>query len=140
MNTDKHKLSKEIINNKSFIEGTFDHLMNHKLIKLEENYVETQIEINESHLQPFGLVHGGVYCAMAEAAISYGASINQTESIWAGVNNNTDFIASATEGLLELKAKPIKLCKRSQIWEAEIYNNNKLCAKSTVRLTTIDSK
>ena len=58
MNIDKHKLSKEIINNKSFIEGTFDHLMNHKLIKLEENYVETQIEINESHLQPFGLVHG----------------------------------------------------------------------------------
>ena len=77
---------------------------------------------------------------MAESAISYGASINQTESIWAGVNNNTDFIASATEGLLELKAKPIKLGKRSQIWEAEIYNNNKLCAKSTVRLTTIDSK
>ena len=45
MSTDKHKLSKEIIDNKSFIEGTFDHLMNHKLIKLDENYVETQIEI-----------------------------------------------------------------------------------------------
>ena len=136
MSTDKYI---KIIEGMEFPEETFDGLIGHKLVQLQDNYVETKLEINESHLQPFGLVHGGVYSAMAESAISYGASINQ-KSIWAGVNNNTDFIASATTGTLILKAKPIKLGKRSQLWEAEIFNKNILCAKSTVRMTNLGNK
>ncbi len=136
MSTDKYL---KIIEGMEFPNDTFDGLIGHKLVQLEENYVETKLEINESHLQPFGLVHGGVYSAMAESAISYGASINQ-KSIWAGVNNNTDFIASATKGTLILKAKPIKLGKRSQLWEAEIFNDKTLCAKSTVRMSNLGNK
>ena len=136
MNTDNYK---EIINNKQFVQDTFDGLIGHKIIEINENYVETSIDINESHLQPFGLVHGGVYSSMAESAISYAASINQ-EAMWAGVNNNTDFIASATEGTLILKGTPIKLGKRSQLWEAEIFNNDVLCARSTVRLSNLGNK
>ena len=76
---------------------------------------------------------------MAESAISYAATISE-EGMWAGVNNNTDFIASATEGILLLKAQPIKSGKRSQLWLAEMFNNNKLCARSTVRLTNLNNK
>ena len=136
MNTDNYK---EIINNKQFVQDTFDGLIGHKIIEINENYVETSIDINESHLQPFGLVHGGVYSSMAESAISYAASINQ-EAMWAGVNNNTDFIASATDGTLILKGRPIKLGKRSQLWVAEIFNNDVLCAISTVRLSNLGNK
>ncbi len=136
MNTDNYK---EIINNKQFVQNTFDGLIGHKIIEINENYVETSIDINESHLQPFGLVHGGVYSSMAESAISYAASINQ-EAMWAGVNNNTDFIASATDGTLILKGTPIKLGKRSQLWVAEIFNNDVLCARSTVRLSNLGNK
>ncbi len=136
MNTDNYK---EIINNKQFVQDTFDGLIGHKIIEINENYVETSIDINESHLQPFGLVHGGVYSSMAESAISYAASINQ-EAMWAGVNNNTDFIASATDGTLILKGTPIKLGKRSQLWVAEIFNNDVLCARSSVRLSNLGNK
>jgi len=136
VNTDNYK---EIINNKQFVQDTFDGLIGHKIIEINENYVETSIDINESHLQPFGLVHGGVYSSMAESAISYAASINQ-EAMWAGVNNNTDFIASATDGTLILKGTPIKLGKRSQLWVAEIFNNDVLCARSTVRLSNLGNK
>ncbi len=136
MNTDNYK---EIINNKQFVQDTFDGLIGHKIIEINENYVETSIDINESHLQPFGLVHGGVYSSMAESAISYAASINQ-EAMWAGVNNNTDFIASATDGTLILKGTPIKLGKRSQLWVAEIFNNDVMCARSTVRLSNLGNK
>ena len=134
MSTDKFD---EIIKNKQFLEETFDGLMNHKMIKIEKNYVETEIEINKTHLQPLGLVHGGVYSAMAESAISYAATISQ-EGMWAGVNNNTDFIRAITDGTIICEATPIKLGKRSQIWEAKIFNNDTQCARSTVRLTNID--
>ncbi len=136
MNTDKYE---ELMNIKEFLPDSFDGLIGHKIVKIEKNYVETEIKINKNHLQPFGLVHGGVYSSMAESAISYAATINE-KAMWAGVNNNTDFISSATGGILTLKAKPIKLGKRSQLWEAEIFNNNKLCAKSSVRLTNLQNK
>ena len=60
MSTDKYV---KIIEGMEFPNDTFDGLIGHKLVQLEENYVETKLEINESHLQPFGLVHGGVYSA-----------------------------------------------------------------------------
>ena len=53
-------------------------------------------------------------------------------------NNNTDFIRAITDGTIICEATPIKLGKRSQIWEAKIYNNDNECARSTVRLTNID--
>ena len=74
---------------------------------------------------------------MAEAAISYAAYFTQ-EGTWVGVNNNTDFIKGVTEGVIICEATPIKLGKRSQIWEAKLYNNEVECARSTVRLTNID--
>ena len=133
MNTDKYD---ELINNKQFLAETFDGLMNHKMIKIEKNYVETEIEINKTHLQPFGLVHGGVYSAMAESAISYAATISQ-EGMWAGVNNNTDFLSSVTEGELICSAKLIKKGRSYQLWEAEIHHDKNLCAVSKVRLSRI---
>jgi acyl-coenzyme A thioesterase PaaI-like protein len=55
-----------------------------------------------------------------------------------GVNNNTDFLMSSKEGTLTCEAKPIKNGKRSQLWEAKIYNGDNLCALSKVRLSNID--
>ena len=45
---------------------------------------------------------------------------------------------SSKEGTLTCEAKPIKNGKRSQLWEAKIYNGDNLCALSKVRLSNID--
>ena len=83
------------------------------------------------------MVHGGVIDTMAEAAISYAAYFTQ-EGQWVGVNNNTDFIKAVRNGTIICEATPIKLGKRSQIWEAILSNNGDVCARSTVRLTNIE--
>ena len=90
------------------------------------------LEVKDYHKQPMGMVHGGVIDTMAEAAISYAAYYTQ-EGTWVGVNNNTDFIKAVTEGTIICEATPIKLGKRSQIWEAKLYNNDQECARSTVQ-------
>ena len=126
------------MNDIQFGEGTFDELYGHKIIELKENFIRTEIEITSNLHQPMGLVHGGLYSSMAEAAISYAAYFTQ-EGTWVGVNNNTDFLKSARDGLLECKASPLKLGKRSQLWEAKIYNGDNLCAISKVRLSNLDA-
>ena len=61
------------MNDIQFGEGTFDDLYGHKIIELKENFIRTEIKITSDLHQPMGLVHGGLYSSMAEAAISYAA-------------------------------------------------------------------
>jgi|TARA_A100001234_G_C12613450_1_gene380535 uncharacterized protein (TIGR00369 family) len=123
--------------NKNFLEGTFDDFINHEILEISENYIKSSLVVQDYHKQPMGMVHGGVIDTMAEASISYAAYYTQ-EGTWVGVNNNTDFIKAVTEGTIICEATPIKLGKRSQIWEAILSNNDEVCARSTVRLTNID--
>ena len=123
--------------NKNFLEGTFDDFINHEILEISENYIKSSLIVEDYHKQPMGMVHGGVIDTMAEASISYAAYYTQ-EGTWVGVNNNTDFIKAVTEGTIICEATPIKLGKRSQIWEAILSNNDEVCARSTVRLTNID--
>ena len=123
--------------NKKFLEGTFDDFINHEILEISENYIKSSLVVEDYHKQPMGMVHGGVIDTMAEASISYAAYYTQ-EGTWVGVNNNTDFIKAVTEGTIICEATPIKLGKRSQIWEAILSNNGEVCARSTVRLTNID--
>ncbi len=123
--------------NKNFLKGTFDDFINHEILEISENYIKSCLIVEDYHKQPMGMVHGGVIDTMAEASISYAAYYTQ-EGTWVGVNNNTDFIKAVTEGTIICEATPIKLGKRSQIWEAILSNNDEVCARSTVRLTNID--
>ena len=123
--------------NKNFLKGTFDDFINHEILEISENYIKSSLVVEDYHKQPMGMVHGGVIDTMAEASISYAAYYTQ-EGTWVGVNNNTDFIKAVTEGTIICEATPIKLGKRSQIWEAILTNNDEVCARSTVRLTNID--
>ena len=123
--------------NKNFLKGTFDDFINHEILEISENYIKSSLVVEDYHKQPMGMVHGGVIDTMAEESISYAAYYTQ-EGTWVGVNNNTDFIKAVTEGTIICEATPIKLGKRSQIWEAILSNNDEVCARSTVRLTNID--
>ena len=125
--------------NKNFLEGTFDDFINHEILEISENYIKSSLIVEDYHKQPMGMVHGGVIDTMAEASISYAAYYTQ-EGTWVGVNNNTDFFKAVTEGTIICEATPIKLGKRSQIWEAILSNNDVVCARSTVRLTNIDKQ
>ena len=125
------------MDNKNFLKGTFDDFINHEILEISENYIKSSLIVEDYHKQPMGMVHGGVIDTMAEASISYAAYYTQ-EGTWVGVNNNTDFIKAITEGTIICEATPIKLGKRSQIWEAILSNNDEVCARSTVRLTNID--
>ena len=74
------------MDNKDFLEGTFDPYIGHEIVEIKENYVKSSLEVKDYHKQPMGMVHGGVIDTMAEAAISYAAYFTQ-EGTWVGVNN-----------------------------------------------------
>jgi uncharacterized protein (TIGR00369 family) len=99
------------------------------------------MEISDRHLQPYGLVHGGVYAGMIESLCSTGAAL----TVWAenksavGLENSTSFLKAVRGGRLRGTARPLVLGKRSQVWEADIHDDRDLLvATGRVRLLILD--
>lgn len=96
--------------------------------------------VGPQHLQPFGIVHGGVHCAVNESTASIGAQAwLRDQGLVVGVNNNTDFLRQARSGeTLRSVATPIHQGRTTQLWEIETTNaEGKLVSRGQVRLAHI---
>lgn len=64
--------------------------------------------VTPDHQQPYGIVHGGVYCAVVESAASIGAGLWLGErGQVVGVANQTDFLRAVGAGQLTAVATPV---------------------------------
>jgi len=97
------------------------------------------LEVDGRHRQPYGLVHGGVYCALAETAASTAAALYAMEQGIpgaVGLSNSTDFFRSHREGSIRATAAPIHRGSTQQVWQVDVTRNadGVLLARSKVRL------
>jgi uncharacterized protein (TIGR00369 family) len=95
------------------------------------------------HQQPYGLVHGGIYCSMIEAAASVGAAywaINEGYTGAVGVSNTTDFLRPVRTGRLVVVTEPIHRGRRQQLWQASVTqaSDERLVSRGQVRLQNLD--
>jgi uncharacterized protein (TIGR00369 family) len=112
-----------------------------ELIGLE--YVETtperihaRVPVTEDILQPAGLVHGGVYSAMAESVCSAATWLAvQGDGMNAmGQSNSATFLRPITKGHVNALARPRHRGRTTWVWDVEITDDDeRLCAM--VRMT-----
>jgi uncharacterized protein (TIGR00369 family) len=99
------------------------------------------LEAGPEQHTPWGVVHGGVYCAVVEAAASVGASaaVAAEGRFAVGVNNNTDFLRATTEGRLDVVAEPVQQGRTQQLWQVHITraDDGALVARGQVRLQNV---
>jgi 1,4-dihydroxy-2-naphthoyl-CoA hydrolase len=96
--------------------------------------------VDESHLQPFGILHGGVLCAVVESAASIGASLWFADRGSAvGVANHTNFLHTARAGdRLTATSSPIHRGRSQQLWLVEVVNSEQRpIARGEVRLQNL---
>lgn len=73
--------------------------------------------VGPQHLQPYGIVHGGVYCAVIESSASIGAALWFGErGKVVGALNHTNFLRAVREGRLTATATPIHRGRSQQLW------------------------
>lgn len=101
--------------------------------------VVTGWTVDERHLQPYGIVHGGVYCSAVESSASIGAALWYGErGRVVGVSNQTDFLRSARDGRMTATATPIHRGRSQQLWLVEIHDADvRLVARGQVRLQNL---
>ncbi|MGF0224206.1 PaaI family thioesterase [Dietzia natronolimnaea] len=101
--------------------------------------VVVSVDIAPHLHQPYGIVHGGVYCAIAEEVASVaGAVWLGGEGKVVGVNNSTDFLRAVTEGTLTATGTPVHRGRSQQLWRVEITDDEgRLAAVGQVRLANL---
>jgi 1,4-dihydroxy-2-naphthoyl-CoA hydrolase len=106
--------------------------------------VRAQLEIHDRLLQPWGIVHGGVYCAIIESLSSIAAQVWLNENGGGrvvGVNNNTDFLRSLSGGTVHAASTPIHRGRSTQLWLTTITDaDDRVVARGQVRLQNLTTK
>lgn len=114
-----------------------------ELQDIDGRRVTGTVALGSEHHQPMGLVHGGLYAAVAETAASIGASVAVRERglVAVGVNNNTSFLRSMSAGVVRVLAEPIHQGRTQQLWEVRISDEeDRLVAISQVRLHNVERR
>ena len=122
--------------------GGFDAAMAFRYVHVSRDEVVIEYEVDEKHLQPYGIVHGGVHCAAVESACSTGAGIDAVARGQAvvGVENHTSFIRAVRAGRVRVTATPLTRGRRSQVWEATARNEaGQIVSTGRVRLLCLDA-
>ena len=104
--------------------------------------VEAEWTVDARHLQPHGIVHGGVHCGVIESVCSVGAAVAAAErghrGAVVGLDNHTSFIRAVRAGArLVAVARPVTRGSTTQLWEAEIREGETLVATGRVRLLAV---
>jgi uncharacterized protein (TIGR00369 family) len=123
-----------------------DGLLGVRHVEVGADRVVVQFTIGEQHLQPFGIPHGGIYCAVHESTASVAAytwiSEQGEDKLVVGTNNVCDFLRQATVGdTITVTATPIHRGRSQQLWRVESTDDaGRLVAQGQVRLANISPR
>ncbi len=120
-----------------------DGLLGVQHVEITIDRVVVRYTIGPEHLQPFGIPHGGVYCAAHETAASIAAQMwLGTKGVVVGTNNSTDFLRRAQIGdVITVTATPIHRGRSQQLWHLESHDqSDRLIAQGQVRLANLDQE
>lgn len=117
----------------------FDGVLGLEILDMTPDGGRAQLTIKDELLQPWGIVHGGVYCSIVESLASVSGHVwftaNGGTGTVVGVNNNTDFLRSVSSGTVTAVSTPIHRGRLQQLWLITITDeNDRTLARGQVRL------
>ena len=121
--------------------GGWNTAMGLTLKTATEELVVGELTVGPQHLQPYGIVHGGLHCGIIEAACSTGAAVHAMARGMSvvGLENATSFIRAAREGLIRVTARPVTRGRRTQVWEAVVTDaDGRTLSTGRVRLMCLE--
>jgi 1,4-dihydroxy-2-naphthoyl-CoA hydrolase len=105
-------------------------------IDFDPERARARIAVEPRHLQPGGIVHGGVYAALAESICSAATylAVRENEMVALGMANSTTFLRPISEGHVNALARARQRGRTTWVWDCELSDDQgRVCA--LVRMT-----
>lgn len=113
----------------------FDRLYGLEISEIADGLVRGRVEVRDDLKQPAGLLHGGVYAAVAESLATNGtaASVLADGNAAMGLSNQTSFLRPVTQGAIHAVARVRHRGRTTWVWEVELTDDDgRLCAVTRV--------
>jgi 1,4-dihydroxy-2-naphthoyl-CoA hydrolase len=96
-----------------------------EFVELGASFLKAKMPVDHRTRQPYGLLHGGASCVLAETLGSVASSLvmDNSRSICVGLEINANHIRSVREGFVTGVAKPIHLGASTHVWDIRISDS-----------------
>ncbi len=93
--------------------------------QLGDDFLQATMPVDERTKQPFGLLHGGASCVLAETMGSVASAlvVDRAKFYCVGLEINANHVRSAREGLVTGIVKPLHIGRQTHVWDIKIYDN-----------------
>lgn len=118
--------------------GTLGAHLGLTITEIGADYLRGTLPVDARTVQPYGRLHGGASCVLAEELGSFAANlcIEPSSGLLAvGLEINANHLRAATGGLVTGTARPLHIGRTTQVWDIRIEDERgKLVC--VARLTT----
>lgn len=92
--------------------------------ELGKDFLKAKMPVDHRTIQPYGLLHGGASCALAETIGSVASAmvIDHSKFYCVGLEINANHIRGAREGFVTGIATPLHLGGKTHVWDIKIYD------------------
>jgi 1,4-dihydroxy-2-naphthoyl-CoA hydrolase len=108
-----------------------------ELTELGDERALAHVSVTDRVMQPLGLVHGGVYAALAESLVSAATheAVRGDGFLAVGMSNLTSFVRPVTDGTVFAEATRLHRGRTSWVWEVRLTDEaGRLCAVSRITM------
>ena len=123
--------------------GTMGEYLGIEWTELGDNFLKARMPVDHRTRQPYGLLHGGASCALAETIGSVASAmvVDHAKFYCVGLEINANHIRSAREGFVTGIAYPLHIGASTHVWDIKIYDEKeKLVCVSRLTVAVIARK
>jgi 1,4-dihydroxy-2-naphthoyl-CoA hydrolase len=105
--------------------NTMSEFVGLKWVEIGDDFLKLSMPVNDTTRQPYGFLHGGASCVLAETIGSIGSAlvIDMEKYYCVGLEINANHLRSVSEGVVTATAKPLHLGKSTHVWDIKIYDD-----------------
>ena len=94
-------------------------------VEIGSNFMKAKMPVDHRTKQPYGFLHGGASCVLAETVGSVASVcvVDQKLFYCVGLEINANHIRSATEGYVTGTATALHLGKTTHVWDIKIVDD-----------------
>ncbi|MGZ5135852.1 MAG: hotdog fold thioesterase [Flavitalea sp.] len=114
-----------------------------EFMEIGEDYLKARMPVDHRTNQPYGLLHGGASCVLAETlgSIASALVIDRSKSICVGLEINANHIRSARKGFVTGRVTPLHIGKSTHVWDIRVHDEEeKLVCISRLTVAVISKK
>lgn len=95
-------------------------------VEVGDNYLKMKMPVDNRTKQPYGLLHGGASCALAETIGSFTSHfiIDTDKFICVGLEINANHTRSAKEGYITATCTPLHIGSSTHVWDIKIHDEH----------------